>query len=134
MAGPHMVELQVAPGVHTVRILLEKRPVAVLDQPPWRATIDFGSSIVPSELVAVGYDERGNEIARATQFVNVPRPVAEFSITLQNDAAGVPATAQFKWEHLVAANAVSATPFVDGRPVPPDKSGATARLPRLDMK
>ena len=134
MAGPHMVELQVAPGVHIVRILLEKRPVAVLDQPPWRATIDFGSSIVPSELVAVGYDARGNEIARATQFVNVPRPVAEFSIMLQNDTAGVPVTAQLKWEHLVAAKAVSATLTVDGKSVPFDQSDATARLPRLDLK
>src|SRR5438067_534167 len=122
MPGPHMVELQVGPGIHTVRILLEKQPMAVLDEPPWRATIDFGSSITPSELMAVGYDESGNEIARATQFVNVPRPVAEFSITLQNDTTGVPATAQFKWEHLVAANAVSATLTVDGKPVPLDKS------------
>jgi hypothetical protein len=98
MAGPHLVELQVAPGVHTVRMLLEKQPVAVLDEPPWRATIDFGSPIVPSELVAIGYDERGNEIARATQLLNVPRPVAEFNLTLKNDAQGVPSTAQFKWE------------------------------------
>jgi hypothetical protein len=133
MAGPHMVELQVGPGVHTVRMLLENRPVAVLDQPPWRATIDFGSSIVPSELVAIGFDERGNEIARATQFINVPRPVAEFNITLQNDADGVPRTAQFKWEHLVAAKVTSASLTVDSKAVPLDNT-AIARLPRLDMK
>jgi hypothetical protein len=133
MAGPHLVELQVARGVHTVRILLENRPVAVLQQPPWRATIDFGSSIVPSELVAIGYDERGNEIVRATQLINVPRPVAEFNITLQNDADGVPKTAQFKWEHLVAAKVVSASLTVDSKPVPLDKT-AIGRLPRLDMK
>ena len=129
-----MVELQVGPGVHTVRILLENRPVAVLDQPPWRATIDFGSSIVPGELVAVGFDAGGNEIARAMQLVNVPRPVAEFNIALKNDAEGVPATAQFKWEHLVGAKAVSATLMVDGKSVSFDKTGAIARLPRLDMK
>jgi len=133
MAGPHLVELQVASGVHTVRILLENRPVAVLQQPPWRATIDFGSSILPSELVAVGYDEGGNEIARATQLINVPRPVAEFNITLENDAEGVPKTAQFKWEHLVAAKVVSASLSVDGKSVPLDET-AIARLPRLDMK
>jgi hypothetical protein len=133
MAGPHVVELQVARGVHLVRLSLEGRPVAVLDQPPWRATIDFGSSIVPGALVAIGYDERGDEIARATQLINVPRPVAEFNISLQNDAEGVPKTAQFKWEHLVAANALSATLMIDGKPVPLDKSGS-ARLPRLDMK
>lgn len=133
MAGPHVVELQVAPGVHIVRLSLEGRPVAVLDQPPWRATIDFGSSIVPGELVAIGFDERGDEIARATQLINVPRPVAEFNISLQNDIDGVPKTAQFKWEHLVAAKALSATLMIDGKPVPLDKSGS-ARLPRLDMK
>jgi hypothetical protein len=133
MAGPHVVELQVAPGVHIVRIMLEGRPVAVLDEPPWRATIDFGSSIVPAELVAIGFDARGDEIARATQLINVPRPVAEFNISLQNDADRVPRTAQFKWEHLVAAKALSATLMIDGKPVPLDKSGS-ARLPRLDMK
>src|SRR4051812_26543586 len=129
-----MVDLQVGPGVRTVRMLLEDRAVAVLNQPPWRATIDFGSSIVPSKLVAIGFDAGGNEIARTTQLINVPRPVAEFNITLQNDAAGVPATAQFKWEHLVGAKAELATLTVDGKPVPMDKSGAIARLPRLDMK
>jgi hypothetical protein len=133
MAGPHVVELQVAPGVHIVRITLEGRPVAVLDEAPWRATIDFGSSIVPGELMAIGYDKRGDEIARATQLINVPRPVAEFNISLQNDGEGVPKTAQFKWEHLVAAKALSATLMIDGKPVPLDKSGS-ARLPPLDMK
>src|SRR6184192_2174701 len=103
MAGPHMVELQVGPNVKSVRILLDSRPVAILQQPPWRATVDFGSSIVPSELVAVGYDAKGDEVARTKQTVNVPRPVAEFVITLKNDDAGVPATVQFRWEHLVAA-------------------------------
>jgi hypothetical protein len=134
MAGPHLVNLQVGPGVDTVRILLDGRPVAVLRQPPWRATIDFGTAIVPSELDAVGFDAHGNEVARATQLVNVPRPIAEFNITLQNDAAGVPATAQFKWEHLVGAKAAFATLTVDGKSVPLDKSGAIAHLPRLDMK
>jgi hypothetical protein len=134
MAGPHLVELQVGTEVRTVRVLLDRQPVAVLDQPPWRATIDFGSAIVPGELDAIGYDAHGNEIARATQFVNVPRPVAEFNITLRNDAMGVPAFAQFKWEHLVGAKAVSAILIVDEKPVAFDKSGDTARLPRLDMK
>jgi len=58
-------------------MLLENRPVAVLDQPPWRATIDFGSSMCRG---AGGNRIRRarKRIARATQLVNVPRPVAEF--------------------------------------------------------
>jgi hypothetical protein len=132
LAGPHIVEMQVGSAVKSVRVLLDNRPVAILQQPPWRATVDFGTSIVPSKLVAVGYDEKGNEVARAQQLVNVPRPVAEFVITLQNDDAGVPVGAQFRWEHLTAAQAVSTSLFIDGKSVPMDKSGG-ARLPRLDM-
>jgi hypothetical protein len=133
MGGPHVVELQVGPEVRSVRMLLGDRGVAVLQQPPWRATIDFGSSIVPAELVAIGYDAKGNEVARAKQLVNVPRPVAEFVITIQNDASGVPVAAQFKWEHLVAAKPVAFSLTVDSKPVTLDRSAA-ARLPRLDMK
>jgi hypothetical protein len=133
MGGPHLVDLQVGPEIRSVRMLLDNRPVAVLQQPPWRATVDFGSAIVPAELVAIGFDAKGNEIGRAKQLVNVPRPVAEFVITLQNDDAGVPVTAQLKWEHLVAAKPVAVSLTVEGKSVPLDKS-ATARLPRLDMK
>lgn len=132
IAGPHMVTLQVGSDVHSVRILFDSRPVAVLQQPPWRATVDFGSSIVPGEMVAIGYDAGGNEVARATQMVNVPRPVAEFVITLQNDAAGAPVAAHFRWEHLVGAKPVALSLTVDGKRVPLDRS-AGARLPRLDM-
>lgn len=133
MGGPHMVDLQVGSEVRSIRMLLDNRPVAVLQQPPWRATVDFGSSIVPAELVAIGYDATGAEVARAKQLVNVPRQVAEFVITLQNDSAGVPVAAQFKWEHLVAATPVAFSLTVEGKPVTLDKS-ATARLPPLDMK
>jgi len=133
LAGPHVVEMQVGPAVKSLRILLDDRPVAVLQQRPWRATIDFGTAIVPSELIAVGYDATGSEVGRAKQLLNVPRPVAEFNITLQNDDAGVPAAAQFRWEHLMAAEAVSTSLLVDGKSVPMDRKGA-ARLPRLDMK
>jgi hypothetical protein len=133
MGGRHVVDLQVGPDVRSVRMLLGDRAVAVLQQPPWRATVDFGSAVVPAELVAIGYDAKGNEVARAKQLVNVPRPVAEFVIALQNDSAGVPVAAQLKWEHLVGAKPVAISLSVDGKPVTLDKSAA-GRLPQLDMK
>ena len=133
MGGRHVVDLQVGPDVRSVRMQLNDRAVAVLQEPPWRATVDFGSAIVPAELVAIGYDAKGNEVARAKQLINVPRPVAEFVVTLQNDSEGVPVAAQLKWEHLVGAKPVAISLSVDGKPVTLDKSAA-ARLPRLDMK
>jgi hypothetical protein len=64
--------------------------------------------------------------------VNVPRPTAEFAITLQNDATGVPVAARLRWEHLTAAKVVASSLAVDGKPVTLDRS-ASAFLPRLDM-
>jgi hypothetical protein len=132
MSGSHMVDLDVGAGVRSVRILLDGQPVAVLHQAPWRATVDFGPSIMPRELVVVGFDKQGDEIARASQMVNVPRPTAEFVITLQNDASGVPVGARLRWEHLTAARPVALSLAVDGKPVTLDRS-ASAILPRLDM-
>src|SRR5947209_7351042 len=76
-AGPQPVTLQVIGPVRTVRLLLGGREVAALTSPPWRALIDFGAELTPRELTAIGFDEHGTEVARATQILNLPRPTAE---------------------------------------------------------
>jgi len=132
ISGPQRVELQAGPAIKSVHILLDGRQVAALQQPPWRATIDFGTSITPGKLVAAGYDGEGREVARVEQFVNLPRPAAEFVIALQNDADGVPRSAELRWEHLMAMKPVRSSLTVDGQAVPLDQL-TRARLPRLDM-
>ncbi len=132
ISGPGRVDLQVGPAIKSIRMLLDGRQVAVLQQPPWGATVDFGSSIVPGELVAAGYDAQGNEVARVKQTVNLPRPAAEFVIALKNDEKGTPVWAELRWEHLLAAKPVSSSLTVDGKSVPLDHMNA--RLPRFDME
>lgn len=48
-----------------------------LDRPPWSAQVDFGPELTPQALVVIGFDANGVEIARASQSLNLPRPVAE---------------------------------------------------------
>src|SRR5882724_9194493 len=132
IAGRQPVELQVSPAVTTVRILVDGHDAATLTTPPWRATIDFGASVEPRELVAVAFNGTGEEVGRASQIVNLPRPPAEFSIVLEPDSKGVPVSAALRWEHVLAAKPSRATVTVDGEKVLVDEK-FRARLPVLDM-
>lgn len=133
VSGRGNVELQAGPAIKSIQVLLDTRQVAVMQHPPWRAAIDFGPSIAPGELVAIGFDEHRNEVARATQTVNLPTPTAEFVIALQNDEKGVPVSAELRWEHLLAAKPVKSSLTVDDKAVPVDRT-MHARLPRLNME
>jgi hypothetical protein len=133
VSGRGNVELQAGPAIKSIQVLLDSRQVAVMQHPPWRAAVDFGPAIAPGELVAIGFDEHGNEIARVAQTVNLPRPTAEFVIALQNDEKGVPESAELRWEHLLAAKPVKSSLTVDGASVPVNRT-MHARLPRLNME
>ncbi|HSY52015.1 MAG TPA: hypothetical protein VLC46_24645 [Thermoanaerobaculia bacterium] len=132
ISGPQSVELQVGPAIKSVRILLDGRQVAEMKQAPWQATVDFGPSIVPGDLVAIGYDGRGQEMARAEQAVNLPRPLAEFVIALKSDGKGMQVSAELRWEHLLGAKPVRSSLTVDGKSIPLDQT-FHGRLPRLSM-
>jgi hypothetical protein len=133
VSGRGNVEFQAGPAIKSIQVLLDARQVAVMQHPPWRAAVDFGPAIAPGELVAIGFDEHGKEVARAAQTINLPRPTAEFVIALQNDEKGVPMAAELRWEHLLAAKPVKSILAVDGNDVPVNRA-MHARLPRLNME
>jgi hypothetical protein len=133
VSGSHPVSLQVSGPVKTVRMMLGTRQVAVLTQPPWRATIDFERELAPRELTAVGFDENGREIARATQVLNLPRPIAEFDIALERDGSAPPTGAVLRWRHLMNVPPKSAKMSLDGKPIALDKT-LHAKLPKLDLE
>jgi len=132
ISGPQRIDLQPGPAVKSIRILLDGKQVAALQQAPWTAAVDFGPSIAPGDLVAIGYDARGDEVARTSQTVNLPRPFADFVIDVKNDAKGAPVSAELRWEHLQGAKPVKSSLKVDGKTVPLD-AGLRAKLPRLDV-
>jgi hypothetical protein len=132
ISGPQRIDLQPGPAVKSIRILLDGKQVAALQKAPWSAMVDFGPSIVPGDLVAIGYDARGDEVARTSQTLNLPRPLADFVVSVKNDANGRPASAELRWEHLMAAKPATSSLKVDGKIVPLD-ANLRARLPSLDV-
>ncbi len=132
ISGPQRIDLQPGPAVKSIRILLDGKQVAALQKAPWSAMVDFGPSIVPGDLVAIGYDARGDEVARTFQTLNLPRPLADFVVSVKNDANGRPVSAELRWEHLMAAKPAKSSLSVDGKVVPLD-ANLRARLPRLDV-
>jgi len=132
VSGKQQIDLQAGPAVKSIRLLLAGKQVAEMQRPPWQATVDFGPAVAPGELIAVGLDQGGHEVARAEQMINLPRSPAEFVIVMQNDDKGVPASVELRWEHLLGTAPLNASLTVDGTAMPLDTS-MRAPLPRLDM-
>jgi hypothetical protein len=79
--GMRPVEVATDPAVASVEFRLDGRLLAVLTAPPWRMLADFGAPL-PHDLVAVARNGEGAEIGRAVQCINVPRSMAEATLTL----------------------------------------------------
>ncbi|HYO14596.1 MAG TPA: hypothetical protein VE685_15480 [Thermoanaerobaculia bacterium] len=77
ISGPLPIHVTVEGPVATVEYILDGTVVTRAEYPPWGVTVDFGPALQPRELVARALDKDGNEIARATRWVNLPRPPAE---------------------------------------------------------
>jgi hypothetical protein len=130
-AGMQPIALHVEGPVNTIRIDVAGRPAATMTQPPWRAMVDLGQGLTPREIVAHGYDGQGNEIAQASQVINLPRDVAEFEIVLHSEAKQVPSFIELRWRHLTNVRPKRAAVAVDGKPLSVD-TRFQARLPPLD--
>jgi hypothetical protein len=132
VAGSQPVALQVSGPVHVVRVMLDGREVAAMTRPPWRTMVELGPNLLPRELTAVGFDQGGEEIARATQILNLPRPTAEFEIVLERGEGNAITGASLRWRHLTNAQPDFVKMSLDGKPL---KVGAkfTVALPKLDV-
>jgi len=128
VSGKGLIDLHVDDAIKSVRVVVDGREVTTLTQPPWHAELDFGKEIVPRELMAIGYDAGGNEVARTSQVLNLPRPTAEFEIVLERNHTA----ASLRWRHLTNARPKSAILTLDGTLLHVDE-GFRAHLPRLDF-
>jgi len=129
VSGVHPLEMHATPAVKSIRITLGEREIASLVQPPWRTKIDLGPELVPQELTAIGYDDNGKEIGRATQVLNLPRSFADLSILVKRENE-TPVAVEVIGRHLELAAPKSAKVILDGQPLPVVKF--SARLPQLD--
>ncbi len=90
MTDVHQVRVSVDPSVASVEIVLDGSSVGVATAPHWSVRCDFGEKPRPHELVAVAHGEDGEELGRARQLVNLPRPDAEVEIVLEGANSDAP--------------------------------------------
>ena len=116
------VQLLAAGPVDRVDLLLDGLKVAEL-RAPFSAPLDLGCEPAPHELVAVAFDSRGAELARARQWVNRPRPQAEATLVLEPGSGERGRTARLTWRSLAGEVPRAIAVTFDDRPLPaPDPS------------
>ncbi len=131
MLGPHDVELIADDRVASVEILLDGVPVALLDERPYRTSVDFGDRLVPHHLEAIGWDRSRKEVARTEQWINLPRPPAEVSVVLESEADDRATRAKVAWSSLGVEEPEAVRVSLDGRPLDVDDP-ASFPLPPYD--
>ena len=90
ITGLQPVAVRVGGDVVAVEIRLDGESVGVLRGEPWEMVCDFGAEIAPHELVAVGRDGAGREIARQQQWINMPKARSEVVLALEENPDGPP--------------------------------------------
>jgi hypothetical protein len=133
ISGVYPIEVTVGGAVTAVEYRLDGALVARRDGPPWVAPVDLGSELRPQELTVVALDAGGHEIARISQWLNLPRPPAEVEIVLEKGGDGAPGAAQLAWQSVNGVKPASIGLTLDGRPLKVDGKGR-ALLPKTDLK
>lgn len=133
ISGVYPFEVKVSDDVRAVEFVLDGTAVARAEAPPWVARVDLGKGVQPRQLVARALDAEGREVARTTQWLNLPRPPAEVDIVLEKNAAGQSTAAQLTWQSKNGVEPVRIGLYLDGRPLPVD-AGGRAALPETELK
>jgi hypothetical protein len=132
ISGVYPIEVKVGGPVAAVELSLDGAAAGRIEAPPWVERVDLGSDLRPHELVARALDPAGNELSRATQWINLPRPPAEVEVVLENDGTGAPKAAQLTWQSVNGVGPTSISLTLDGEPLKVDKTGKAA-LPARDL-
>ncbi|MCP4654006.1 MAG: VWA domain-containing protein [bacterium] len=117
VAGVQPVEIAVGGAVVAVELRLDGRSVGTLRGEPWTLACDFGSELAPHQLVAIGRDAGGRELARAEQWINLPRPRSQVELVLEEDPRGPPASARLLWHSVDGSRPDAWEVTFDGEPL-----------------
>lgn len=124
--GAYPVEVSVEGPVAAVELLLDGASAGRIAGPPWTGQIDFGTALQPHELVARALDSQGQEISRARQWVNLPRPEAEVEIVLEGAMDGRPGAARLTWQSRTGAEPLSVRLTLDDQALTVGADGRAA--------
>jgi len=115
--GAHPVGVAVQGPAASVSFELDGKSVGRAVREPWSFDVDFGTEIAPHELVARALDPSGREVARARQWLNVPRPPAEASLLIDRDPEGRAVAARLTWQSLLGTPPRRVDVTFDGKPL-----------------
>ena len=115
--GVHPVELAATGKVATIEVRLDGAPLAVLTQPPWELECDFGPDPTPHELVAIARDAAGEELDRASRWVNLADHAAAATMSLETDGDGRPVAVRLAWESIGLRRPRAVELLFDGKAV-----------------
>jgi hypothetical protein len=120
--GIQPIEMVVGdPQIVRLELRLDGRREAILAGPPWKATVDFGH-LEPHRFEVIGLDREGKELARAEQWINVPRPPAEARLVVEEDERGRKTHAVLKWESVSGQPPAKVEVYFDGMRLPAAKA------------
>lgn len=114
VAGVQSVEVAVGGEVAAVELRLDGQGIGLLTGEPWTLDCDLGEALAPHELEAIGFDAQGNEVARAHQWVNLPRARTEARFVFESTGSGAPRIAQLLWSSVDAVKPDSLRVRFDG--------------------
>jgi hypothetical protein len=132
VSGVYPIEVTVSGPVAAVELTLDGVPAGRIEGPPWKVPVDLGPDLRPRELVARALDTEGQEIARASQWLNLPRPPAEVEIVLEREEGSL-RHALLTWQIVSGVKPASVDLTLDGEPLKVD-AGGRAALPPRDLK
>lgn len=118
VTGPRWVEVALRPPVAAVEIWLDGQEIGELTESPWRFEVDLGEELSPHELVAVGLDESGSEVARTGQWINLPRGGIEARWIMEAGEGGWPRAAHLVWASVRSIRPSSMRVLFDGSELP----------------
>jgi hypothetical protein len=134
ITGRYPVEVSVSPQVAAVEILVDGKSAGVLQRPPWKLEVDFGSGLLPHEVTARALGAGGQPLAEVREWVNLPHSLVKSDVFLEGGGDGVPPkTARVTWTNLRGESPRLVTLTFDGMPLPLDGNGR-ATLPPHDLK
>lgn len=115
--GVQPVTLLPGDEIAAIELRLDDRVLGRRDAPPWTFVVDFGDQLTPREMVAVGFDAEGREIARARQWINLPQSPAEIEVVLETPSEDGSRIARLAWESQAGREPVRVAVEIDGRPL-----------------
>lgn len=105
-----------SPDIVKVEVRLDGQSLGVFRGPPWKGDVSFGE-LKPHRIEIIGFDAGHRELARAEQWVNMPKPPAEARLVIERDERGRPARALLKWESVDGSKPAVTVRF-DGQDLP----------------